>query len=834
MSKPLAPRANWERIGDRFYRKIQLYDNLFDPDLELENYTVTGAPYSGAVALRRDESHIYSLRGSQAIKSTIDTYSCAGKLIRQIPWDTGSIKSVGWSEEERLLIVTDDGTVRVYADLQDDFAQFSLGHGAEEHGVQSCKFWSTGFVALLGNNSVVVVARYDEPRPQLLTSAPPGDVHSWTLIPPEYTSSRSVEVLLAIDKTVYVVDAVEAEDRGLEAGPFRHIRVSPNGKFIALYTDDGKVWVISADFQERFSEYDTKARTPPKDMEWCGDNAVAIAWEDEVHLIGPHGAAWKLQDYTSFVHLLPDVDGLRIMNNDVCEFLQKVDPDTTEEVFKLGSDAPAAVLLDAIEQLENKSPKADDNIQLIRQNLDEAVDVCVRAAGKEYSIHWQKQLLKAASFGKSVLELYNSDDFVDMTEALRVLNAVRFFEVGLPLSYEQYIRLTPERLIQRLVNRQEYLLALKISEYLHLPSDRIYVSWARQKVCGSSASEDSICAEIVRKLNGKRGVSFEEVARASYNEGRHDLATRLLEHEPRAGKQVPLLLSIGEESIALDKAIESGDTDLVFYVLLSLKKKIPLSSFFRTINSRPMATAIVEASAIDQDQELLKDFYYQDDRRLDGANLLISEALAASDVGPANDKLKMAAKLLRDSKEFAPQVTAIEESQKLLRLQEHFEKELSDRYVGLSINATLSKLIKTGNMKRSSKLQSEFKVTDKTYWWVRLRALVSRRDWRELEEISKNKKSPIGWEASPLSLPFFNEILGAGNPKVASVFIPKCTSLTPAERIEMWVKCGLVTRAAEEALKARDRAALDELRTKASGQGVLEIDRMIAQLQKGR
>lgn len=82
--------------------------------------------------------------------------------------------------------------------------------------------------------------------------------------------------------------------------------------------------------------------------------------------------------------------------------------------------------------------------------------------------------------------------------------------------------------------------------------------------------------------------------------------------------------------------------------------------------------------------------------------------------------------------------------------------------------------------------------------------------------------------------PFFNEILGAGNPKVASVFIPKCTSLTPAERIEMWVKCGLVTKAAEEALKAKDRATLEELRTKASGNGMLEVDRMIAQLQKGR
>jgi len=58
--------------------------------------------------------------------------------------------------------------------------------------------------------------------------------------------------------------------------------------------------------------------------------------------------------------------------------------------------------------------------------------------------------------------------------------------------------------------------------------------------------------------------------------------------------------------------------------------------------------------------------------------------------------------------------------------------------------------------------------------------------------------------------------------------------LAVAERIEMWVKCGMVAKAGEEALKAKDRSALEELRAQASGQAQLDIDRMIAQLQKGR
>jgi hypothetical protein len=629
-----------------------------------------------------------------------------------------------------------------------------------------------------------------------------------------------------MDKTIYLVDATEAEDRGLDKGPFHHISVSPNGKSMALYTD-GKVWIISTDFQQRLGEYDSKVKTLAEDMQWCGNDAVALAWEDEVHLISISGAATKYY-YDGWVHLLPDCDGLRIFTNEICQFLQRV-PDETRDVFQLGSNAPAAVLLDAVEQLDHKSPKADDDIQLIKSSLDEAVGTCVSAAGLEFDVHWQKQLLKAASFGKSVLDLYNSDDFVDMCETLRVLNAVRFYETGLPLSYEQYIRLTPERLIQRLVNRNEYLLALRVSEYLRLPTDRIYVHWAINKVRQSADGEDAICRSITQKLSGKKGVSYEEIARAAHEEGRQRLATELLNFEPRAGKQVPLLLSMGEDLIALDKAIESGDTDLVFYVLISLKKKIPLASFFRVINSRPMATALVESSAWQEDSEMLKDLYYQDDRRVDGANLLVSESLAGpKDITHRTDKIRSAARLLADSKETTFTRTTLDEIPKLLKLQESSEKDFGPGLVGLSVNTTIFRLVRLGALKRAQKLQSEFKVPERTFWFIRLRGLVAKRDWTELEDLSKQKKSPIGWE------PFFGEILGAGNNRIAALFIPKCTTLTPKDRVEMWVKVGMIAKAAEEAAKAKDLATLTELRGKAGGRDLSEVERLIGQLEGGR
>lgn len=46
------------------------------------------------------------------------------------------------------------------------------------------------------------------------------------------------------------------------------------------------------------------------------------------------------------------------------------------------------------------------------------------------------------------------------------------------------------------------------------------------------------------------------------------------------------------------------------------------------------------------------------------------------------------------------------------------------------------------------------------------------------------------------------------------------------------MKCGLVVKAAEEALKAKNIDALEQLRDKASGQSVTEIDKMIKQLTR--
>lgn len=54
----------------------------------------------------------------------------------------------------------------------------------------------------------------------------------------------------------------------LQQGPFTKMSVSPNGKYLALFTAEGKLWVVSTDFEKNLSEYATKSKVPPQQLVW--------------------------------------------------------------------------------------------------------------------------------------------------------------------------------------------------------------------------------------------------------------------------------------------------------------------------------------------------------------------------------------------------------------------------------------------------------------------------------------------------------------------------------------------------------------------------------------
>ncbi|KAF9172947.1 hypothetical protein BGX21_004216 [Mortierella sp. AD011] len=820
------PTADWIQLHDRFYRKQEIYSMLWN-QVDLSRYMIAAAPFGGPLALVRDDRKVLLLQKQQPVKPSIYLYTSSGKLMEPIQWDKGRIIGMGWTETEQLLCVLEDGTVRMY-NILGEYTQFSLGKEAKDNRVIEVQIWGTGLVALTGSFQLIAVTNFDEPRPLFLADTginePP---HSWTVIPPKFTLSRHVEVLLAVNSTILVVDATEARDERLQQGPFTKMSVSPDGKFLALFTSDGKLWVVSTDFRKNLSEFATRSHVPPQQLVWCGTDSVVLYWDKIVLMVGPFGD-WIKYSYDDAIFLIPEIDGIRVISSEKCEFLQKV-PDVTESIFKIGSTAPAAMLYDALDHFERKSPKADENIRSIRLELSDAVEACIEAAGHEIShesYQYQRLLLKAASFGKCFLEIHNADSFVEMCKTLRVLNAVRHHEIGIPLTHAQYQRLTPEALIDRLISRHLYLLAIRICEYLKMRTDRILIHWACSKIKISHDDEDTICRMVVEKLANRPGLSYSEIAMTAHKAGQSKLATMLLDYEPRAGDQVPLLMSMQEDELALVKAIESGDTDLVYHVILHLKRKLPLGEFFRIINNKPLACNLLESYCKQQDPELLKDFYYQDDRRVDSANLTFLESFQIKDTGERINKIKAALRLYHDEKDHVFEEKAVEESIKLLQLQLQLEKEYAQSFTGLSISSTVYKLITINQSARASKVRESLKMPDKRFWWIKLRALVEIRDWDGVATLAKSKKSPIGYE------PFVEECVKAMQFKEAAKYILKCDAHL---RAGLFLKIEAFREAGEQAFLQKDLDTLREIRDKCPNvviQG--EIDGYISQLASSR
>ncbi|KAF6745417.1 vacuolar assembling/sorting protein VPS16 [Ephemerocybe angulata] len=838
------PTASWQAMqdGNTFYRRQQLY-SVPGKLPELSDYIVAGCQYGGPIALMRDSTKLLALGRVTPVvtKAQIQVFSPAGEGLLLFSWDQGKIIKFGWSLDERLVVLNEEGVYRVY-DLQGEYQQFSLGTDAADTGVIDARIYGNGLVALTSSLTLLEVKGWEGARP--LTLANPGlsePPHAWSIIPPDLNISRHVEVLLSTETTIFTVDNLENVDQRLSRGPFTHISPSPNGKFLALLTFTGTLWVVSSDFQRNITEFETtgipEAEGSVQQLEWCGNDALIVTWTNLVLLVGPSGETIPYH-YGSSTFAVTELDGVRVMSTDVCDLIQKV-PASTLSVFRPGSTSASAILYDAWESFNRKSPKADENVRSIRPDLAKAVDECIDAAGREWEPYWQRRLLNAAKFGRGFLDFYNPTDFVNMGQTLKVLNAVRFYEVGIPLTYTQYDYASPSHLIGRLTSRNMHLLALRISSFLSLKPDAVLKHWACAKIMKSRAAssgadasgDDEVCSAIVEKFEqlGGADVSYAEIAKKAWEVGRGGLATKLLDHENKGSDQVPLLLEMKEDKLALVKAVDSGDTDLVYYVLLHLYKRLPLGSFFKLLEDGgprlAPANRLLEVYAREQNREMLRDFYYSDDRRVESAILCMEEATWMKEPNAKISSIKAAHKFFSEDKDRSFEAKMMDDYGRLLSAQHQLDMENDGRIssFGLSLNETIRLCLVNGMARKADKLKSDFKIPDKRFWYIKLKALTEIRDFEGLDAFAKSKRSPIGYE------PFVRHLIEKGYAKDAIAYVARCDS---PKRADLYADCGEWPLAGKECKDRGDKTKLEELRKRCPNSMLArELDQILSSMK---
>ncbi len=109
---------DWYALGSVQYRKFHVYDIEWDVPSYLqntsvpflfENYIVSGAPFGGPLAMIPDVKKVNL--PEEINKNKILVYSCAGKKLAEIDWNDRPIIGIGWTDQENMVVVADNGNV---------------------------------------------------------------------------------------------------------------------------------------------------------------------------------------------------------------------------------------------------------------------------------------------------------------------------------------------------------------------------------------------------------------------------------------------------------------------------------------------------------------------------------------------------------------------------------------------------------------------------------------------------------------------------------------------------------------------------------------------------
>ena len=856
--------ADWQVLGSQFYRKVDIYEMLWD-EMRLDSFIVAIAHYGGPIAMVRDPRMAH-LHPAAANDSKLRIYTSSGALLSTVAWDHKGLVQMAWNSAEQLVCVLVDGQVVIYSLHGERLSNFSLPPACKHDGVAEAVMWLDGLVVRTSNsNELYSLLNYAEPRTTKLADAGlPSPPTSICVLGGTRQTDLDVFVSTA-DGSIVVVDKKTAEDQLIDSGPFALSCISASGQLLAAFSEGGTLHIMSTDFTRHVCQYDTRSK-PPTQMVWCGEGAVVMHWDGILLLVGLQGDFVKYS-YDGPVLLCSENDGVRILTNTTHEWLHAVH-DSMESVFKQHSQSPAARLFTAQHAFEQHHGNAAEYLRLIDEEdakmkkaadaaaeagdakakklgpkpaLRSAIDACLTAAAHEFSPPTQQQLLKAAAYGKLFASHYPADKFVDMCRILRVLNAIRHPSIGIPLTYTQYLALEADCIIDRLTARHEYLLAIRVCQYLKMEVDRVIVHWActkikasedddadeedaapaGQKKAGGRISDEKLGEMIISKLLSCPGISFAPIATTAYRYGRRALAVMVLEYEPLAENQVPLLLSMKEDELALDKAIASGDTDLVYMCILHCHKTRQQKDFFALLKDRALARQLYISYCKQTDLPALKAFYYFLQHPVDAANVAVLQAYQKADYKDRVQLLRLALEFYDKDKQSAFTAKATEEQLKLLEIEK--EQELTQHAANPAdscVDEPLSYLLKlhvlSGDKKRVAKLASQFKVSDTRLWHLQVKAFAGAGQWEELWRlVAESKKAPpIGY------LPFIEACVEQKEMMEAVRYIDRLPD--HRTQIEWLCAIGQWKEAADLAAKHRDTEALHMIRQSCRNPQVLE------------
>lgn len=780
-------------------------------------------------------------------------YSSSGELLATIPERHNRLLCMGWTEKENLLLVFEAGTAFVHdvlGNLVQTFLLLAPTPCQNKDVVEICSLGST-VAALTSHASLHVCEDIDGVSPEVYTlstglpiAAP---ATSLVILRPCFTASGLVEVLIGTaDSSIFVVDINGPDDQRLQdciQAPVISMALAPNGRFLACFTAQGTLSVVSTSFTTKVLDFDTSNPSKPLEMEWCGEDSVLLHWNSFLLMVGPYGH-WLKFVYTTPIFLVPEIDCCRIVTTSTCELLQRI-PGPIESIRRIGSTDPSALLYDSMEIYESKGAHEVGGVCSAPELLN-AIYTNICAASGEIMPTQQKMYLRAAALGNGFCQQpsLHTNEFVITARKLRVLNQVRRHTPALCLTSSQYDQVSPRILVDRLLARNHHFLALCITKYLGFDSERVVVHWACVKLRSSTAhtSLDSELGCLLKSRMELLGQFTPDVSVAATADivGRRKLATALLDSECSTIEQVKLLLTMREYELALSKAISSRAVDIVYLVLMTIERTHPRmlvadyaqtpQTIINAIKEEAEATNLLRiyyhSHALVKSSEKLHNFLVHDLRPPylhQAGNLALRLSYQETSRTGRLNKLREVVSLYARVRDLQFQCKAAEDQIELLEYQSDLENKYGIAcFFDMSINETLHNLIVLGATLQNhttslasdgNRLQRRFRIPERRFAHLKVKALAASGQWAALKLFSSEKKSVIGYAP-------YVRICAKHGRSISEIeqYVDRITSYD--ERWSLYTELNLWKHAVKVAIQSKQDSKLAEIRRRCADPAV--------------
>lgn len=423
------------------------------------------------------------------------------------------------------------------------------------------------------------------------------------------------------------------------------------------------------------------------------NNAVALLWQDAfqsfrmVHVVGDGVLALERDTGITFtsgrtqsthVGINPICinteigGGIRIFTAKSVEFY-KIVCKNTERVFAQETCDPAAVLVKTYEMFNDGDAKASETVRMIRDDVMEAVDTCIKAAEASWETDTATMLLNTALFGRSMSSIYsdpgscvtNTDAVVNITQddmrnggnvtlplnrepsagdtqeldpylarmgttqgraepficdrycraiaMVRVANCIREPPCDIRTNTSQLIALGPRALVVILAAIKCHLMAIRIADFLGVDKRDILLHWVRTRIkLGGYITDGELVEVITKSLEGYAGVvlPYSDIAEVAIMEKRKTLALALLEKERSLVKRFRVLCKWQELTKAAAIAADACNPLYAAYVLLEAQNETNIETIIDIANTNAFVRDLfIKHCLIAGDTKVLQIFY---------------------------------------------------------------------------------------------------------------------------------------------------------------------------------------------------------------------------------